>query len=39
MIAVFDTNLLIDYLNGVPQAAALLEDYENPATTALPVMY
>lgn len=31
MIAVFDTNLLIDYLNGVPEAAALLEDYDNPA--------
>ena len=31
MIAVFDTNLLIDYLNGVPEAAALLESYENPA--------
>lgn len=28
MNAVFDTTLLIDYLNGVPQAAAELEHYD-----------
>ena len=31
MIAVFDTNLLIDYLNGVPDAAELLKKKKNPA--------
>lgn len=31
MIAVFDTNLLIDYLNGVQQAADLLAHYERSA--------
>lgn len=31
MMAVFDTNLLIDYLNGVAAARDLLDDYEEPA--------
>lgn len=31
MMAVFDTNLLIDYLNGVSNAKATLLEYEEPA--------
>ena len=31
MMAVFDTNVLIDYLNGVPKARATLLEYEQPA--------
>ena len=30
-MAVFDTNLLIDYLNGIPNAKAALLKYEEPA--------
>jgi predicted nucleic acid-binding protein len=30
MRAVFDTNILIDYLNGIPDAKALLSHYQDP---------
>ncbi len=31
MMAVFDTNLLIDYLNGIANAKGVLLEYEDPA--------
>lgn len=35
MMAVFDTNILIDFLNGVQQAADVLGDYEEPAISRI----
>ncbi len=34
--ALFDTNILIDYLNGIPQAKDVLTEYHiNPAISAI----
>jgi len=35
MKAVFDTNLLIDYLNGIPNAQTTLLEYEEPAISRI----
>ena len=35
-LVLFDTNILIDYLNGIPQAREVLTEYHaNPAISAI----
>lgn len=35
MMAVYDTNILIDYLNGVPASRSAVHDYEIPAISRI----